>query len=1096
MLKRKLFLLTICLMAVLGVVSAQTVTQTMYFDFGENNNASRGHLTSGADANGHYWNNVHSTGGIYIYPGTTFTIINSENQPTEYSVLVNTRFTTNGLSGGGGLLSPSASLLGDLAIATATEDYMFVEGWEHHNFITFRGLDPEKAYRFYSFGTRNTTETRAGWWEYRGENVWEGYQQIAGSGIGDGGYNGNNNKILVSDPVFPDRDGCIRMTMKKSEVGKMLMLNAMKVEELTGVENPNKAYKLKQRLYLDVGENNNSRGHQTTGADKNGNYWNNMISDPSGSDYIVPVNRTINLVNSSNESTGYKAVMATVMYTNGGTAAGGIMNPSSDLGDMAITTATEDYVWIAVDGQRQIRFTGLNKANAYKFYIYGARDINEHRNAVYTLDGLSKWTTVLRTSGDDIGGKGVQYNVRNIAVSDYMFPDANGNILFTLERFNSAGYGHFNVIKIEEYEGAERPADPIQLRRLSISGTAVEGGNDLAFRRIGTSTQYVAYLKLLPGDFVLKATTTSGESLVLGQGAKDGEAVVDGASFNITEEQVVRVVFDTKGNRLTVLPVELFVKGNIVKNGTKVEYAGNGVWSSEVDMNDGDVFLFSDKYFYFAFNNDDQLAVRRRSGTRSNVAMADDGYTLENIRINRGTYTLTLDMRRSTWNVDAPIDEYKISAFGSSVCNGTGASDNKGYAYLYGQLLERRYGQFGLSNYPFVVSGVSIGGNTTINLLNRYDEMIHDFGRYVIFGLSLGNEGIHGASNQQAIFNQWRDNMLNLIKKARTDGKIPVVMNNYTRADFTASDYYYVKQLNLLIHEWDVPSVNTLGAIDDGAGHWANGYESDPYHPTTAGHQEFFYAMPPSLFDALTEGKPLPVRNQEKSIVLKNKGYVEFAPEARSVIHPFTVAVRVKGGNAGNIFKAKVGSKFATVTVGDDGKVMFTSATGKTIEGKTGINDDEWHTITLTQYYAQNRILLYVDNVAQGELQSIRFAPSLFYVGDPETDVSREFSELFFWRSAFTPEEVQALNQGKMLKSSLEIYSPLSDDMGENVENLAQSLNAAKYTKGTPDGIVSVKADEAATADALEGSYTVAGLPTNKTYKGIAIKDRRKIMVK
>ena len=66
MIRRKLFLLTICCMAVLGVASAQTVTQTMYFDFGENNNNSRGHLTSGADANGHFWNNVHSTNGIYI----------------------------------------------------------------------------------------------------------------------------------------------------------------------------------------------------------------------------------------------------------------------------------------------------------------------------------------------------------------------------------------------------------------------------------------------------------------------------------------------------------------------------------------------------------------------------------------------------------------------------------------------------------------------------------------------------------------------------------------------------------------------------------------------------------------------------------------------------------------------------------------------------------------------------------------------------------------------------------------------------------------------------------------------------------------------
>ena len=1096
-----------CLAVLLcSMVSAQTVTQTMYLDFGENNNDSRGHLTTGGDANGHYWNNVHSTNGIYIYPGEKFNIVNAENQATGYDVFINVRFTTNGMTGGGGLLSPSASLLGDLAVATATEDYCFLESAasinQHHGFMTFRGLDPQKAYRFYTFGSRNTTEERAGWWEYRGENVWEGYQQIAGSGIGANNYNGNNNKILVSAPIFPDCDGCIRMTMKKFRADRMLMLNAMKIEELSGLERPNQSYRLKQKLLLDVGENNNSRGHQTTGADKNGNYWNNMVSDPSGSDYIVPVSRSIDLVNSANEATGYKAVMATVMYTNGGSNAGGVTNPSDDLGDMAIATATEDYVWIAVDGKRQIRFTGLNKANAYKFYIYGARDINESRHSKYTLNGQDEWTTVFQTSGVDVGGKGVQYNVRNVAVSDYMFPDASGNILFTLERYNSYTYGHFNVIKIEEYEGAERPADPIQLRRLTISGTATEGGNDLAFKRVGTTSEYVAYMKLQPGTFILKATTTSSEALVFGQGDKEGVAMIDGEPFEVAEEQVVRISFNTKGNQLTILPLELYVKGNIVKDGTKVEYAGNGVWSSEVDMNYGSVFLFSDKYFYFAFNNDDQLAVKRRTGSRVSVAMPSEGYECENIRLNRGTYTLTLDMRKSTWSIDAPIDENKISAFGSSVCNGQGATNNQGYAYKYGLQLDNRF-KNNLSGYPFTVSGVSIGGNTTVNLLNRYDEMLHDFGRYVIFGLSLGNEGIHGASNQQAVFNQWRDNMLNLIKKARTDGKIPVVMNNYTRADFTESDYYYVKQLNLLIHEWDVASVNTLGAIDDGAGHWADGYKQDDYHPTTAGHLEFMYAMPPSLFDALAKEKPQPVRDQTKTLTLSNKGFIEFAPENATTrqavpVHPFTVAVRVKGGDAGTLMKMKVGSKYATLVVGEDGKLTFTTATGKIIEGATAINDDEWHTITLTQYYAQDRIILYVDNAVQGEINyksdnvHKRFVPQQFIVGDDENDVSRVYSELFFWRSGFTPEEVAALNKGKMLKSSLEIYSPLSDDMGEEVENLAQSMNTAKYTKGVVDAIAAIKSDDAVMS---ANTYTVSGTLAGKNYKGIVIRqDHKKVL--
>ena len=547
-----------------------------------------------------------------------------------------------------------------------------------------------------------------------------------------------------------------------------------------------------------------------------------------------------------------------------------------------------------------------------------------------------------------------------------------------------------------------------------------------------------------------------------------------------------RIKYNADDSSLSITPVELYVKGNIVANGTKVDYAGNGVWSSEVDMNDGNVFLFSEKYFYFAFNNDDNLAVKRLNGSRTTVAMPSEGFTTNNIRLNRGTYTLTLDMRNYSWSINAPIDENRISAFGSSVCNGQGATGNKGYAYLYGQLQSRLYNDKQIDN-PFTVSGISIGGNTTVNLLNRYDEMLHDFGRYVVFGLSLGNEGIHEATDKSGPFNQWRDNMLTLISKAKTDGKIPVVMNNYTRGDFTAEDYNAVKQLNLLIHEWDVPSVNTLGAIDNGAGHWADGYQADNGHPTTEGHQEFFYAVPPTLFEALAAGKTAPVRDQSKSIELKEKKIITFTPEENTIVHPFALSVRMKGSDTGNVMKLKVGDKEATIAVNNQGKLVFTSINGETIEDTTAINDDQWHTVTLSQYFAQKRLILYVDGTSQGEL-STRFAPTRFIIGDDETDSSRTFSELFFWRSALNPEEVAALCEGKMLKSSLEIYAPLSEPesaakslTGTNpagIDNLAQSLNTIAYTTASE-----IDGTGASTATA-QTIYIDFGEPDSRTDRG------------
>jgi hypothetical protein len=54
---------------------------------------------------------------------------------------------------------------------------------------------------------------------------------------------------------------------------------------------------------------------------------------------------------------------------------------------------------------------------------------------------------------------------------------------------------------------------------------------------------------------------------------------------------------------------------------------------------------------------------------------------------------------------------------------------------------------------------------------------------------------------------------------------------------------------------------------------------------------------------------------------------------------------------------------------------------------------------------------------------------------------------MFLYRAALNADEVAAMNQGKMLKGSLEIYSPLTDadfKADSTIENRAQSLNALK----------------------------------------------------
>lgn len=585
------------------------------------------------------------------------------------------------------------------------------------------------------------------------------------------------------------------------------------------------------------------------------------------------------------------------------------------------------------------------------------------------------------------------------------------------------------------------------LHQVCLVGSGTEDGQTVKMNELSPDGKptgiYEAYMKARVGEFLIQATSesTGSPSVLLGQGDTPTRIKQKGKPFRITQEQVVRVRLDTRADSICILPVALYLKGNIVHEGTQMQYAGHGVWRSPVEMNAGNVFLFSDKFFYFAFNNDDALSVKRLQNNRSGVGMPSEGFRTENIRINRGSYTVSLDMNAYTWDISAPVNEYRISAFGSSVCNGEGAEHHKGYAWMYGEQLNERFTK-GESQTPFQVSGVSIGGNSTLNLLARYDEMLHDFGRYVIIGLSLGNEGIHGAADQQKIFRQFHDNMLVLIEKCRQDGKIPVVMNNYTRGDYNQDDYSYVKQMNLDIHRWEVPSVNVLGAIDNGEGKWADGYMRDTYHQDTKGHREFMLAIPPSLFDALQKGKPYPTRKKSGGLVLHKNASLQFSGEG--IVHPFTVSLRLKGNKSGRILSIQTEQGEAVLSVLKGGLLQYTAQDGAKLSAAEALPSDKKvsYDITLTHYYAQQRTLIYVDERLVGELRE-RMVPTLFTAGDSERkSTSRLCEEISFWRSAMTQEEIALHHQGECMKSSLEIYTPLDEQtVKDGLHNLAQSMN-------------------------------------------------------
>lgn len=240
----------------------------------------------------------------------------------------------------------------------------------------------------------------------------------------------------------------------------------------------------------------------------------------------------------------------------------------------------------------------------------------------------------------------------------------------------------------------------------------------------------------------------------------------------------------------------------------------------------------------------------------------------------------------------------RIAIFGSSVASGTGdEAGGEGYAGRLRRILAPR---------GWEVLNQSRGGDSTLTAAPRFAPvgqpepntkyLLPVNPAYVVIGLSLGNEGIKNQSDtagRDAIYQQFERGILGFIQRSRENRIVPVVANCYARQDFTDTEYGYTKRMNLLINSWDVPSINFLGAVDDGTGKWAPGFIHDALHPNVSGHTEMAMTIVPSLFEALERGKPRPTRPAATDMAgITGNTTLTFAPS--EPMHPFALGVSVR----------------------------------------------------------------------------------------------------------------------------------------------------------------------------------------------------------
>jgi len=418
-----------------------------------------------------------------------------------------------------------------------------------------------------------------------------------------------------------------------------------------------------------------------------------------------------------------------------------------------------------------------------------------------------------------------------------------------------------------------------------------------------------------------------------------------------------------------------------------------------------------------------------------------------------------------------PPQPRKIAVFGSSVAHGSGDhGGGGGYAGRLGALLDSR---------GWEVVNVSRGGDNTVTIAPRFEtDLVPQGAGHVLIGLSLANEGITRQEDQayrNGIWARWRSGMLELVQRCREAGMKVVVGNCYAKGAF-ASDpelYAYTRRMNVEISRWDVPSVNFLGAIDDGAGAWVEHFYADDGHPNGAGHQEMFLAIVPSVFEALDAGKPVPHKAAGNRYAHVDGGASAQAPLSFTpddAVHAFAVSFWVRPATNGVLAaiagrdvvvrseeytRGKRSLRADMIEAGTldieatleqrDGTIVYAAAGGAKASGALS-GDATWRHVVLSHGCARGESQLYVDGQLAGAVAE-RFIPETFFLGGgatPQPVAEADVREWAVYRSSLNRDEVQFLYEGNLHQSSLEVYAPLADTSfapGMTIENRAQSMS-------------------------------------------------------
>ncbi len=207
-----------------GDAAPPIVTKTVRIDFGKHD-VTNGNPTTSPDSFGKHWNNFGQTAN----GSSLLNLVDTANQPTPLGVtLTASNWDNNGLLNGG-LKVPTFERLGELAVATATQDYIFFGGNTGTTAsMRISGLSPSRLYSMRFFGSREEAQVRRTTYTITAPNgVFAGTLRTSGAGIGNGlggtdgsdPYNGNNRSTVALGGIQANSTGEVTLQLAVAEGG-------------------------------------------------------------------------------------------------------------------------------------------------------------------------------------------------------------------------------------------------------------------------------------------------------------------------------------------------------------------------------------------------------------------------------------------------------------------------------------------------------------------------------------------------------------------------------------------------------------------------------------------------------------------------------------------------------------------------------------------------------------------------------------------------------------------------------------------------------------------------------------------------------------